>query len=43
VIDDSIQNLFEVHISAGKIGLNIRLPSAALIELTQAKVAAIGE
>jgi Cys-tRNA(Pro)/Cys-tRNA(Cys) deacylase len=36
VIDASVQNLAEVHVSGGQRGLNIRLPVAALAELTRA-------
>lgn len=41
VIDASLDRFNQVHISAGQIGLNIRLPSSALIELTKAEVANI--
>ncbi len=44
VVLDEIATLFdEIHISAGQRGLNIRLPVAALVELTKAKVAEISQ
>jgi Cys-tRNA(Pro)/Cys-tRNA(Cys) deacylase len=41
VINDSVYNQEMVHVSGGELGLNIRLPSKDLVELTQAKVAGI--
>ena len=41
VINDSIYDQELVHISGGELGLNIRLPSKDLVELTQAIVANI--
>jgi Cys-tRNA(Pro)/Cys-tRNA(Cys) deacylase len=41
LIDASVQNLFEVHVSGGQRGLNIRLPVTALAELTRARFAKI--
>jgi Cys-tRNA(Pro)/Cys-tRNA(Cys) deacylase len=42
VVLDEIATLFdEIHISGGQRGLNIRLPVAALVELTKAWVAEI--
>jgi len=41
VLDASAQAHAEVHISGGQRGLNIRLPVAALAELTRARFAAI--
>ncbi len=41
VIDASAQNQDEVHVSGGQRGLNIRLPVAALAELTRARFAEI--
>ncbi len=43
VLDASAQNFAEIHISGGQRGLNIRLPVSALIDLTRAKVAPIGQ
>lgn len=41
VLDETAQLFDEIHISGGQRGLNIRLPVAALIELTQASLAEI--
>jgi len=41
VINDSVYEQELVHVSGGELGLNIRLPSKDLVELTQAKVAKI--
>jgi Cys-tRNA(Pro)/Cys-tRNA(Cys) deacylase len=41
VIDSSVQEYPEIHVSGGQRGLNIRLPVAALIKLTNARLAAI--
>src|SRR5919109_1218932 len=41
VIDSSVQNYPDIHISAGQRGLNIELPVADLVKLTNARVAAI--
>ena len=41
VINDSIYDQELVHISGGELGLNIRLPSKDLVELTQAIIANI--
>ncbi|NOQ39606.1 MAG: Cys-tRNA(Pro) deacylase, partial [Anaerolineales bacterium] len=41
VIDDSVLNQETVHISGGELGVNIRLPSRDLVDLTQAAVANI--
>ncbi len=41
VIDASAQKQAEVHVSGGQRGLNIRLPVAALAELTRARFAKI--
>jgi Cys-tRNA(Pro)/Cys-tRNA(Cys) deacylase len=40
-VDASIQSEAHVHVSGGQRGLNIRLPSADLLRLTQARVAPI--
>lgn len=42
VIDQSAESFEQIHVSGGQRGLNIRLPVKALIELTRAKVAKIG-
>lgn len=41
VIDSAAQNYLEIHVSGGQRGLNIRLPVAALIQLTNARLALI--
>jgi len=41
ILDRSALSLEQVHISGGQLGLNIRLPVSALIEITSARVAAI--
>jgi len=41
VIDSAAQNYSEIHISGGQRGLNIKLPVAALIRLTNARLAYI--
>lgn len=41
LLDEAVQNHEEIHISGGERGLNIRLPVAALIELTGARLAKI--
>lgn len=42
VIDSTAQLYDEIHISGGQRGLNLRLPVRVLIELTHARVCAIG-
>jgi len=42
VMDSSAGRFKEIHISGGQRGLNIRLPVDALITLTQARLAEIG-
>ncbi|HSJ90003.1 MAG TPA: YbaK/EbsC family protein [Anaerolineales bacterium] len=41
VLDSSAQNYSEIHISGGQRGLNIKLPVADLIKLTNARMASI--
>jgi Cys-tRNA(Pro)/Cys-tRNA(Cys) deacylase len=41
VIDASARNYSEIHVSGGRRGLNIKLPVADLINLTNARVASI--
>jgi Cys-tRNA(Pro)/Cys-tRNA(Cys) deacylase len=41
VLDSSAQKFSEIHISGGQRGLNIKLPVADLIKLTNARVAPI--
>ena len=41
LLDRSAQDLDEIHISGGQRGLNIRLPVAAFLRLTNARVASI--
>ncbi len=43
VLDSSAQNFPEVHISGGQRGLNIKLPVADLIKLTNARVVSISQ
>ena len=43
VLDSSAQNFPEIHISGGQRGLNIKLPVADLIQLTNARVASIAQ
>ncbi len=41
LLDDSARQYPEMHISGGQRGLNIRLPVAALVQLTNARLAPI--
>jgi len=41
IIDESAQNYPEIHVSGGQRGLNIKLPVADLIKLTNARFATI--
>ena len=41
VIDSAAQKYPEIHVSGGQRGLNIRLPVAALVKLTNARLASI--
>lgn len=41
VVDASAQEHGEIHVSAGQRGLNVRLPTADLLKLTNARIAAI--
>lgn len=41
ILDETARDFEEIHISGGELGLNIRLPVAALVELTSARLAAI--
>jgi Cys-tRNA(Pro)/Cys-tRNA(Cys) deacylase len=41
VVDASAQDHSEIHVSGGQRGLNIRLPVAALVKLTNARLAPI--
>jgi Cys-tRNA(Pro)/Cys-tRNA(Cys) deacylase len=41
VVDASARGHAEIHVSGGQRGLNIRLPVAALVELTRARLAVI--
>ena len=43
VIDSAAQNYDEIHVSGGQRGLNIKLPVADLIKLTNARVASISK
>jgi len=43
VIDSTAQNQAEIHVSGGQRGLNIKLPVADLIKLTNARLAPITE
>lgn len=41
LLDDSAKHHVEIYVSGGQRGLNIRLPVAALIEVTHARIAEI--
>ena len=41
VVDASARDHAEIHVSGGQRGLNLRLPAAALVELTKARLAVI--
>ncbi|KPL76051.1 hypothetical protein ADN00_11895 [Ornatilinea apprima] len=41
LLDSSASSFLEIHISGGQRGLNVRLPVAALVELTKARQADI--
>ncbi len=41
ILDSSARNFDEIHISGGQRGMNIRLPTSALIQLVRAQVALI--
>jgi Cys-tRNA(Pro)/Cys-tRNA(Cys) deacylase len=41
LLDSSVQELAEIHISGGQRGLNIRIPVEALIRLTNARLAPV--
>ncbi len=41
VVDSAVQGYPEIHVSGGQMGLNIRLPVADLIKLTNARLALI--
>lgn len=41
VVDSTAQNYLEIHVSGGQRGLNIRLPVADLIKLTNARLASV--
>jgi len=43
ILDASALDLTEMHISAGQRGLNLRLPTTALIDVTAAKLAAVSK
>ena len=43
VLDSSAQNYSAIHVSGGQRGLNIRLPVADLIKLTQARLALVSK
>jgi Cys-tRNA(Pro)/Cys-tRNA(Cys) deacylase len=43
IVDQSAQNLPEIHISGGQRGLNIRLPVQALVDLTHARLGIISK
>src|SRR5215216_2654423 len=43
VIDSAAQNFDEIHVSGGQRGLNIKLPVADLIKLTNARIASISK
>ena len=43
VVDSAAQNYHEIHVSGGQRGLNIKLPVADLIKLTNARLASISK
>lgn len=43
VLDSSAQNYSAIHVSGGQRGLNIKLPVADLIKLTQARLAPVSK
>jgi Cys-tRNA(Pro)/Cys-tRNA(Cys) deacylase len=43
VVDSAAQNYDEIHVSGGQRGLNIKLPLADLIKLTNARLASISK
>jgi len=43
VIDSSAQNYLAIHVSGGQRGLNIKLPVADLIRLTNARLASVSK
>lgn len=43
VLDESAQNWEQIHISGGQRGLNLRLPTAAFVQLSAARLAPIGK
>ena len=43
VIDSSSKNLIEIHISGGQRGLNIKIPVADLVNLTNARIEAVSK
>lgn len=43
ILDEAAIQYPEIHISGGQLGLNIRLPVSALIELTHAQLAVISK
>ena len=43
LLDASASNFSEIHVSGGQRGLNVRLPVADLLQLTNARIAAVGK
>ena len=43
IVDSTAQNFDEIHVSGGQRGLNIKLPVADLIKLTNARLASISK
>jgi Cys-tRNA(Pro)/Cys-tRNA(Cys) deacylase len=43
ILDASVLDFTEIHISGGQRGLNLRLPTTALIDVTDAKLAAVSK
>jgi Cys-tRNA(Pro)/Cys-tRNA(Cys) deacylase len=43
LLDRSALDYPEIHVSGGQLGLNIRLPVQALIDLTQARIVAVSK
>lgn len=42
IVDETAQSHDDIHVSGGQRGLNIKLPVSALLDLTRARVCAVG-
>jgi Cys-tRNA(Pro)/Cys-tRNA(Cys) deacylase len=43
LLDSSARDLYQIHVSGGQRGLNIRLPVEAFLRLTNARIAAVSQ